>query len=214
MIASGPAAKRPPHIWFEDLSLIVCPLGGIMHRFFRIVLYTALALGANATVADTASLDALRLGDMKKLNLAEQAKPVPDTVFTSADGGEISLSQYKGKYVLVNFWATWCAPCRAEMPSLSALQAEFGGDAFEVVTIATGRNPQPALEKFFAEAGVTNLPLHRDPKQQLARQMAVLGLPVSVLLNPEGQEIGRLIGDADWHSEEARALISALLGRS
>ncbi|WP_246032414.1 TlpA family protein disulfide reductase [Thalassobius vesicularis] len=185
-----------------------------MHRFFRIVLYTALALGANATVADTASLDALRLGDMKKLNLAEQAKPVPDTVFTSADGGEISLSQYKGKYVLVNFWATWCAPCRAEMPSLSALQAEFGGDAFEVVTIATGRNPQPALEKFFAEAGVTNLPLHRDPKQQLARQMAVLGLPVSVLLNPEGQEIGRLIGDADWHSEEARALISALLGRS
>lgn len=184
-----------------------------MHRIYRIVLYTALALGANAAVATDATLEALRVGDMKKLNLHSIAQPVPDVAFTAEDGSQISLAEYRGKYVLVNFWATWCAPCRQEMPSLDALQGEFGGASFEVVTIATGRNPPPAMKKFFEEAGIRNLPLHRDPKQALSRQMAVLGLPITVIVNPEGQEIGRLLGDADWHSDEARALIAALLSK-
>lgn len=182
-----------------------------MHRIYRIVLYTALAIGANASLAADAALDALRVGDMKKLTLHTVAKDVPATPFFAEDGAEITLQAYQGKVVLVNFWATWCAPCRKEMPALSALQEEFGGADFEVVTIATGRNPPPAMKKFFAEAGVTNLPLHRDPKQALARKMAVLGLPVTVVLNTDGQEVGRLLGDADWHSDEARALIAALL---
>jgi thiol-disulfide isomerase/thioredoxin len=182
-----------------------------MHRIYRIVLYTALALGANAAVASDATLEALRVGDMKKLNLHSAPKPVSDVPFLTEDGSEMDLQAYQGKTILVNFWATWCAPCRKEMPSLAALQDEFGGDDFAVVTIATGRNPPPAMKKFFAEAGVTNLPLHRDPKQALARQMAVLGLPVTMVLNERGEEIGRLIGDADWHSDEARAMIAALL---
>lgn len=185
-----------------------------MHRIYRIVLYTALALGANAAAASDAALTALLVGDMKKLNLHSTPQAVPDVAFVSADGTDMTLADYKGKLVLVNFWATWCAPCRKEMPALSALQSEFGGDNFEVVTIATGRNPPPAMAKFFDQIDVTNLPLHRDPKSALARQMAVLGLPVSVILNAEGQEIGRLMGDADWHSDSARALIAALLPQS
>ncbi|MEZ5675248.1 Thiol-disulfide isomerase or thioredoxin [Thalassovita litoralis] len=185
-----------------------------MHRIYRIVLYTALALGANASIAGDTALEALRVDDMKKLNLHSAPQAVPDIAFVSADGTDMTLADYKGKLVLVNFWATWCAPCRKEMPALSALQAEFGGDDFEVVTIATGRNPPPAMAKFFDQIGVTNLPLHRDPKSALARQMAVLGLPVSVILNADGQEIGRLMGDADWHSDSARALIAALLPQS
>jgi thiol-disulfide isomerase/thioredoxin len=182
-----------------------------MHRFYRIVLYTALALGANAAMAADATLEALRVGDMKKLNLHSAAKDIPTAVFFAEDGSELTLDDYKGKTLLVNFWATWCAPCRKEMPALSALQDEFGGKDFQVVTIATGRNPPPAMKKFFDQIGVTNLPLHRDPNQALARKMAVLGLPVTVVVNPQGQEIGRLLGDADWHSAEARALVSALL---
>ncbi|MBA84517.1 TlpA family protein disulfide reductase [Thalassobius sp. S69A] len=182
-----------------------------MHRFYRIVLYTALALGANASLAADPALEALRVGDMKKLNLHSAPQSTPDTVFYAEDGTQMTLAAYRGKTVVLNFWATWCAPCRKEMPALSALQDEFGGDSFEVVTIATGRNPPPAMKKFFDEIGVTNLPLHRDPKQALARKMAILGLPITVIVNPEGQEIGRLIGDADWHSDEARALIAALL---
>ncbi|WP_323784833.1 TlpA disulfide reductase family protein [Thalassovita sp.] len=183
-----------------------------MRKIVSLVLYTAFLLGANgALAADTAALSALRQGDMKKMNFHSTPKPLPDVGFMSETGAEARLQDYQGKYVLVNFWATWCAPCRAEMPMLDALQASYGGDRFEVVTIATGHNPPPAMKKFFADAGVENLPLHRDPKQMLARGMAVMGLPVSVLLDPEGREIGRLMGDADWSGTEARALIEALI---
>lgn len=95
---------------------------------------------------------------------------------------------------------------------LSALQEDLGGENFEVVTIATSRNPPAKMKAFFDEIGVDNLPLHRDPRSMLARQMGVLGLPVTVILNPEGQEIARLTGDADWASDEARAVLAALIG--
>ena len=97
------------------------------------------------------------------------------------------------------------------MPGLDRLQAELGGDAFEVVTIAVGRNPVPAIRKFFDKGNITHLPILRDPQQALAREMAVLGLPITVILNPEGQEIARLQGDAEWDSDSARAIVSALI---
>ena len=181
-----------------------------MLTFRAVVLYTALALGANPALADVTAADALRAGDMKKLNFAE-AQPIPDIGLVGMDDAPRSLSEFKGKWVLVNFWATWCPPCRKEMPSLGALQKDLGGDNFEVVTVATGRNAVPAIEEFFAEAGVTHLTALRDPKSALAREMAVAGLPVTVILNPEGQEVGRLIGDADWAGAEARAVLEALM---
>jgi thiol-disulfide isomerase/thioredoxin len=175
------------------------------------LLYTALALGANAAAADTAALEALREGDMQKLVF--HAEPVAAGVmpFTDADGAEHQLSNWQGKVVLLNFWATWCAPCRKEMPMLDALQTEFGGEAFEVVTIATGRNSVQGIRRFFEEAGVTNLPVLLDPKQELAREMGVFGLPITVILDREGREIARLRGEADWESESAKTIISALL---
>ena len=182
-----------------------------MRKLALALLYTATTALANPAMADVQAAEALRDGDMKKLNFHSEPQDAGTAEFITFDGDPLSLSDWNGKWVLVNFWATWCAPCRKEMPALSALQDEFGGDSFEVVTIATGRNPPPAMKKFFDEIGVTNLPLHRDPKQALARKMAILGLPITVIVNPEGQEIGRLIGDADWHSDEARALIAALL---
>ncbi len=183
-------------------------------RWFRsAVLYTALALGANAAFADTASLEALRDGSMKKLVFSDPVD-VSQVVFTDPEGGEHRLADWQGKYVLVNFWATWCAPCRKEMPMLDALQAEFGGETFEVVTIATGRNAVPAIKRFFEEIGVSHLPILLDPKQELAREMAVLGLPITIILNPEGQEIARLRGDAEWDGESAKAIITALVSGS
>lgn len=166
--------------------------------------------GADAAGIDLAALEPLRTGDMAKLRLA--AAPGSDTAFTSAEGGEMTLAAYEGKFTLVNFWATWCAPCREEMPQLEALQREFGGADFEVVTIATGRNPVPAMRAFFDEIGVENLPLHRDPNSALARDFGVLGLPVTVILAPDGTEIARLQGEADWAAMDARALIAQLIG--
>ncbi|MFB9148875.1 TlpA family protein disulfide reductase [Roseovarius ramblicola] len=182
-----------------------------MKRCLGIVLYMALALGANTAMADTAALEALREGDMKKLMFHSAPTPVPQVEFEREDGSAATLADYEGRHVVVNFWATWCAPCRVEMPMLSNLQAEMGGEDFEVVTIATGRNPPPAMKAFFDEIGVSNLPLHRDPKSALARQMGIFGLPITVILDPEGNEIARLQGDAHWDSESAKAIIGALI---
>ncbi|MBV1926303.1 MAG: TlpA family protein disulfide reductase [Rhodobacteraceae bacterium] len=176
------------------------------------LLYISLALGANTALADMSSIMDLRTGDMKKLNFHSEPKEVSQAEFMLEDDtGTATLADYQGKYVLLNFWATWCAPCRAEMPMLSALQDEFGGEDFEVLTLATGRNSPKGIEKFFADTGITNLPRHQDPKQAVAREMGVLGLPITVILDPEGREIARLIGDAEWDSDSARAIIAALV---
>ncbi|WP_421701595.1 TlpA disulfide reductase family protein [Aliiroseovarius sp.] len=175
------------------------------------LLYTALVLGANVAMADMASIEALREGSMKKLIFLSEPKPASDVVFTDADGGEHTLAEYQGQVVVLNFWATWCAPCRKEMPALDALQQELGGEDFQVVTIATGRNKLPAIRNFFDEAGVTALPILLDPRQALAREMRVLGLPATVVLDRDGQEIARMIGDAEWDSDSAKAILRALI---
>ena len=183
-----------------------------MKRLLGIVLYIALALGANPAFADTTRAEALRDGDMKKLMFHSAPEPAPQVEFKRGDGGRGTLGDYEGRVALVNFWATWCAPCRAEMPTLSALAREMDGENFAVVTIATGRNPPPAMKKFMDEIGADNLPLHRDPKSALAREMGIFGLPVTMILDAEGREIARLTGDADWNSDSARAVIAALIG--
>ncbi|MFA7434258.1 MAG: TlpA disulfide reductase family protein [Gemmobacter sp.] len=176
-----------------------------------LALYTAFALGANPAAADPA-LAALLEGDMRKLSFHAEARAVPQVAFHDPDGAEYRLGDWQGRHVLVNFWATWCAPCREEMPALEQLQAEFGGERFEVVTIATGRNSVEGIERFFAEVGVTGLPVLLDNRSALGREMGVMGLPVTVLLDPEGQEIARMLGEADWSGPSARALVTALTG--
>ena len=179
-------------------------------RLILAVLYTALALGANQAAADVAKAESLREGTMKKLIFADP-RPASIEQFTDASGTEMILAGFQGKYVLVNFWATWCAPCRKEMPQLAALQAELGGDTFEVVTIATGRNPIQVIDRFFDEIGVENLPKYLDPQSVLSRNSGVFGLPASLILAPDGREIARMVGDAEWNGESAQAVIRALI---
>jgi thiol-disulfide isomerase/thioredoxin len=175
------------------------------------LIYTAVALFANAAAADTGAIEALREGDMRKLVLHAEPREVSDVPFTDPDGGEHRLADWEGKVVLLNFWATWCAPCRKEMPMLDALQVEFGGDGFDVVTVATGRNSVQGIRRFFEEVGVENLPILLDPRQDLSREMGVFGLPVTMILDAEGREIARLVGEADWQSDSAKAIVAALI---
>jgi thiol-disulfide isomerase/thioredoxin len=180
----------------------------MMRKWVLAVLYTAFALGANAPLVSAGSVDGLLNGDMKKLALVEPVA-LPEAVLLDATDVERSLSEYKGKWLVLNFWATWCAPCREEMPSLQRLGAAMPEIA--VVPVATGRNMPEMIKKFYTEAGITALPTLRDPKSALAHQMGVLGLPVTVIVNPEGLEVARLIGGAEWDSPDALAVLRALM---
>lgn len=179
-----------------------------MRKFFWTVLYTAAAFGANPAASDP--LDALRTGDMRKLNLTEPTA-LPQIAVTSLDGKSLSFSELKGKVVLLNFWATWCAPCKEEMPALERLEATLGGDDFVVIPVATGRQSPASIEKFFAEAGIKSLPIWLDPKSELARGAGVSGLPATLILDRDGMERARLVGPAEWDGEAATAMIKAVI---
>lgn len=166
------------------------------------VLYTALVLGANAALAEGSD-------GMTKLTVHEAPADLPEATFLDAEDGEHALSGFHGKWVVLNFWATWCAPCKAEMPSLDRLQAAMPDIA--VLPVASGRNDVAAIGRFYEEAAIAKLPVLRDPKGMLARQMGVAALPVTVVLNPQGQEVARLIGDAEWDSPAAIAALQGLM---
>ena len=180
------------------------------------MLYTALLGGVNPVFAEGIDRDALielREGDMRKLIIHEEPRPLSATIIKDEDGNDFDLKSLQGKTVLLNFWATWCAPCRAEMPSLDALNAELGGEDFEVVTVSSGRNPPVAVDAFFKEANIKTLPKYADPTTKFSRASAVLGLPVTILLDENGHEIARLQGEAEWNDENAKAILTQVIGK-
>ncbi|MFT6785676.1 MAG: thiol-disulfide isomerase/thioredoxin, partial [Dinoroseobacter sp.] len=117
---------------------------------------------------DWSSVKALRTDQMRKLMFHSVPQATTDAVFLDEDGGEMTLADLEGGHVVLNFWATWCAPCRKEMPSLANLQAQMGSDGFRVVTVASGRNPPEAIDRFFTEEGIEGLPKYRDPDMALS----------------------------------------------
>ena len=144
--------------------------------------------------------------------LAEPS-PAPSTAFLDPDGRPIKLDAYRGSLVLLNLWATWCAPCVKELPSLDRLQAELGGDRFRVVLVSVDRKGLEVAAPFLERVGVRTLRTAADPKSELARAFGTSGLPTSILIGPDGRVLGRMLGDAEWDSPEAKALIRHYLDR-
>jgi thiol-disulfide isomerase/thioredoxin len=172
-----------------------------MRKMLLALLYTAFWVFANP-VASMAE------GEMERLIIHPEPQALPEAILLNGLEAEVALSTFKGKWLVLNFWATWCAPCREEMPSLLALQQ--ARPDWAILPIATGRNPMPQITRFYEEAGVTALPILRDPTSALSSQMAVMGLPVTVIVNAEGFEVARLIGGADWSAPTTLTALDAL----
>ncbi len=145
-------------------------------------------------------------------NLAFSAtpKPMADVAFSDAAGARHTLSSYKGRYVLLNLWATWCAPCVKELPALSRLQAALPTNRFTVVTVNVGRGSAADTVAFLKAHGVDNLPAFLDSNAALLNAMGEVGLPVSVLIDPQGHEIARAADPADWDNANAIAYFKKL----
>ena len=162
--------------------------------------------------SDTAA--SLAKGQMINFTLSAEAKPAPEVNFTDGEANPLTLADFRGKVVLVNLWATWCAPCVREMPTLDRLQAELGSADFEVVAIAQDRKGLEVVTPFLHDRDIEQLSVYADSSSQATRAFGVLGLPASVLIDRAGNEIGRLIGPAEWDSPEAIALIRYFIGQA
>ncbi|MXQ14752.1 thiol:disulfide interchange protein TlpA [Microvirga makkahensis] len=170
---------------------------------------------ASATVAER--LEPLAKGELAALNVSSAPKPPPAIAFNGPEGQGLSLSDFKGKTILVNLWATWCVPCREEMPALDRLQAELGAADFEVVAINVDtRNPEKP-RAWLQENGIQNLAYYAEPRgkllQVLQKSGHVVGLPTTFVVDASGCEVALLKGPAEWASPDALAFVRAALGR-
>ena len=137
---------------------------------------------------------------------------IADFAFEDASGNKRSLANFRGRYVLLNVWATWCVPCREEMPALARLQQKLGGPEFEVVALSVDSGGADAVKRFFTELAVDTLKVHVDRSLQANAALSLVGIPTTVLIDPRGREVGRMVGPADWDSAGALDAIRRLTG--
>ena len=173
----------------------------------RVLPMIAAALIITGSFAHAAGAESARL------TLHETPKALPELAFADRHGKPVSLAELRGKTILLNIWATWCLPCRAEMPALDRLQARLGRNDFQVVALSIDRGGAEVVQRFYAEIGIRNLEIFTDSTGKIARDLGIVGVPVTLLLNRDGREIARAIGPVDWDDPKIIELISAQLSR-
>jgi thiol-disulfide isomerase/thioredoxin len=157
-------------------------------------------------------------GEVAALAVAQRPFRVPDLAFKDAQNHDRTLADWRGRTILLNLWATWCVPCRREMPALDALQTKLGGPRFEVVAVNIDtRNPEKPLA-FLKEIGVSHLAYYSDPSAMVFENLKTagkaFGMPTTLIVDRAGCEIGNMAGPAEWSSDDGVKLISAAIGGS
>lgn len=208
------SSRRP---LFAGAAAILAALG-IGFALYRAEPFAASGAAAcRAAKATVERMAPLAVGEVAALAVLDAPKPAPEFVFNGPDGQATTLSALKGKTLLVNLWATWCVPCRQEMPALDALQGALGGPEFEVVAINVDTRNLDRPKAWLQDAGVTRLASYADPSgkamQVLQRSGELVGLPTTLLVDPQGCEVAVLKGPADWGGQDAARLVKAALGR-
>ena len=149
-------------------------------------------------------------GELRKFIFSESMEVLPNPLILDANGNIVEIG-YKEDILIINFWATWCAPCKKEMPSLNGLAQNMKYEDIRIITIASGRNSKEAIDDFFDDNNLVNLKKYRDPRGRIAVKYGVTALPTTVVINPTGLEIGRIIGDIDWDTADVRSFFNRLL---
>lgn len=174
----------------------------------------AVADECTAKTAQSKAAGALATGAVAGMGAVEP-RSLAALRFQGDNKTPVSLADFKGKTVLLNLWATWCAPCRAEMPELDALQAEKGGENFEVIALNLDRGDDSKPQDFFAETGIKNLRHYRDGSLKTFNDLKgaglVLGLPVTMLIDTEGCLLAAMNGPAPWHGADAKRFVDGVL---
>ena len=149
-------------------------------------------------------------GELRKFIFSEKTEVLPKPLILDANENMVEIG-YDEDILIINFWATWCAPCKKEMPSLNSLAQNMKYEDIQIITIASGRNSKEAIDGFFDDNNLVNLKKYRDPRGRIAVKYGVTALPTTVVINPTGLEIGRIIGDIDWDTADVRSFFKKLL---
>jgi thiol-disulfide isomerase/thioredoxin len=159
----------------------------------------------------------LARGEVAAVGIAADPKRLPELSFTDPEGKPRKLADFQGKTILLNLWATWCVPCRKEMPSLDALQARLGGETFEVVAINIDTRNLDKPKAWLQEVRIKQLGYYADPSAKVFQDLKAVGkafgMPTTLLIDPQGCELGTLAGPAEWASDDAIKLIETALGK-
>ncbi len=167
--------------------------------------------GKPGDAAGSSPLAGLNKGAMAALLVRPKPLDLPPFDFADGNGATKSLADFKGKVVLLNIWATWCVPCREEMPALDKLETELGGKDFAVVAVNIDKGGPDKARAFLQETGATHLALYTDPSGKLFAALKAVGMPTTLVLDRDGKEIARLVGPADWSSPEAKRVVEAAI---
>jgi len=143
--------------------------------------------------------------------LLDEPRVLPKISFSDQSNNTVTLDKWAGKVVVLNIWATWCAPCRIEMPMLDNLQKKLGGDRFEVVALSIDEAGLSVVERFYEDIGIENLEIYIDPTYTAASDLKAIGLPTTILIDTQGRELGRLVGPAEWDTPEFIAFFEAVV---
>jgi thiol-disulfide isomerase/thioredoxin len=159
----------------------------------------------------------LARGEVAAVNVAKRPLKVPDLAFQDASGKPLTLANWRGRTVLLNLWATWCVPCRKEMPALDALQQKLGSPDFQVVAVNIDTRDPDKPKAFLKELGIDKLAYYADPTAKTFQDLKAIGrafgMPTTMLIDRQGCEIGTIAGPAQWASDDAVKLVEAALGK-
>ncbi|MDC0148382.1 TlpA family protein disulfide reductase [Alphaproteobacteria bacterium] len=166
--------------------------------------------GREGKPANAQSETAMQTG-LKNFVVQSPKREIPEIVFQLNGEKQVGLAAFRGEVLVLNLWATWCAPCRKEMPQLDALQAHFSGQNVRVIALSLDRGNGDKPKQFLQELGVRHLTWAHDGSYKSARQLGLIGLPTALLIDVDGKEIGRLAGEADWNSAAVHELVEQAL---